>query len=258
MLLLPPSQGKAGGGDGPSWRRSAHTFAALNPHRTEVVHAVRAALVAPQDGGQRLLDARGATLERARTAWEELDRAPTLPVWRRYSGVVWEALVPPRPTAAQIRALDERVLVISALWGLLAGADRIPDYRLKMTAPLAPLGRPAAFWRPHIGAALDAHADDRWVIDLLAREQAAALDPRALRRARLCHIELVRNLADGHRRAAGHAGKQAKGRLAQAILRTGAHRPQDIADLEVPGLRAVSVRVDALDAQVTFALSATR
>lgn len=254
MLLLPPSEGKAPGGEGPPWAECPQTFAALNPRRVRVRNAVRRALRAP-DHGERLLGARGATLARARAEWRELDRAPTLPAWRRYRGVVWEALSPETLSPAGLAALRERVLVPSGLWGLLAADDPIPAYRLKMGARVEPMGTLARFWRAPVSRALAERAGDGWIVDLLPAEHAAAVDPAALGDARLCRVELVADADGGARRAAGHAGKHAKGALARVIIRSGARTPDELAGLEVPGLRAIEVRDGGPHATVVMALS---
>jgi cytoplasmic iron level regulating protein YaaA (DUF328/UPF0246 family) len=245
VLLLPPSSGKAPGGDGPPWADGPQAFPALNRRRVRVRNAVRRALRAAPDGGERLLGARGPTLERSRAEWKELDRAPTLPAWRRYSGVVWEALSPATLSPAGATGLRERVLVPSGLWGLLAATDPVPPYRLKMGARVEPLGTLSRFWRDPVTAALAERAGDGWIVDLLPGEHAAAIDPCALRGARLVRVELVTGAAGDTRRAAGHAGKHAKGLLARAILETGARAPDEVAALEVPGLRTVEVRAEA-------------
>jgi uncharacterized protein len=254
VLLLPPSEGKAPGGDGGPWAEGAQTFAVLNARRVRVRNAARRAPREP-DAGARLLGARGATLERARADWRDLDHAPTLPAWRRYRGVVWEALSPDTLPAEGLTALRERVLVPSGLWGLLAADDPVPAYRLKMSARLDPMGILARFWRAPVSRALAEHAGDGWIVDLLPAEHAAAIDPRLLGGARLTRVALVTTSSAGARRAAGHAGKHAKGMLARAVIEAGARCAEDIADLGVPGLRTVDVREDGRHREVVIALT---
>jgi uncharacterized protein len=145
------------------------------------------------------------------------------------------------------------VLVVSGLWGLLAAGDPVPPYRLRMGARVPPLGGLAAWWRPRVSEALARRAGRRWIVDLLPREHAAAIDPEALGRARLVRVGVV----DGERRAIGHEGKALKGRLAREVLLAGARSPAEVAALEVPGLRLVEVAGDGQGrpATVTFARS---
>jgi cytoplasmic iron level regulating protein YaaA (DUF328/UPF0246 family) len=211
-ILLPPSEGKAPGGDGPGWAPDDGRFgAALADHRRQVAEA----LAACGGGDARMLGARGATLERAREANATLVGAPTLPAWRRFTGVVWEHLDVAGLDPAARRRATGGVVVVSALAGLSALADPLPDFRLKLTARPPGLPPLAGWWRPVLTEVLQGRLRGRLVVDLLPNEHAAAvdLDPGA-GRYDLVRVRLVR--PDGTN--AGHAGKAAKGLLARALL----------------------------------------
>ncbi len=93
------------------------------------------ALGAVHGGAEQLLGVKGDHLDRAQAANISLVGAPSLPAWRRYTGVVWDHLDP-----ASLAATDRRrIVVVSGLLGLVRGDDPTPDYRLKMGANLAPL-----------------------------------------------------------------------------------------------------------------------
>jgi uncharacterized protein len=256
VLLLPPSEGKAPGGNGPPWQAARRSLPELDPDRRAVRDAVRAALAADPAGAGRLLAARGPYLARALAEWEELDDAPTLPAMARYTGVVWAALSPQTLDRGSRRRLASRALVASGLWGLLGAADPVPAYRLKMGAAVPPLGGLAAWWRPRITPLVDRRAGGGWVIDLLPAEHAAAIDRAGLTASRLLRVALVEDDGAGGRRAAGHAGKHLKGLLARAILEADARTPRAVAALEVPGLRAEGVERVPGGATVTFTRTA--
>ena len=150
--------------------------------------------------------------------------------------MVWGALGVAGLDRVARRRLDARVLVPSGLWGLVAATDPIPAYRLKMGARVPPIGALTAMWRPLITPLIDACAAGGWVIDLLPAEHAAAVDPALLARSRHLRVELVEPGPAGGRRSVGHAGKSLKGRLARAILESGASTPRAVAALEVDGL----------------------
>ncbi|NND74589.1 MAG: peroxide stress protein YaaA [Ilumatobacter sp.] len=210
MLLLPPSEGKAPGGStrgasGP-WDPAAGAFGRLGPQRAAVADALEGL-----DGGdERLLGARGDNLARAQTANASLRGSPTLPAWRRYTGVVWEHLDPATlPPAAR-----RKIVVVSGLLGLARADDRIPDYRLKMSASPSPLGKLSTWWRGELSAVLNAAARRRVVIDLLPNEHRAAWTPAVPDGVRVTFVE--RHGAPG-----GHFAKAAKGRFARAVLTEG-------------------------------------
>ena len=210
LVLLPPSEGKAvdpaRSGRRGSWEPDAGRFGMLGARRRRVVDA----LAAVGGGDERLLGVGGEHLLRAQSANASLLGAPTLPAWRRYTGVVWAHLDPVTldPTARR------RIVVVSGLLGLVRGDDQIPDYRLRMAANLPPLGRLSTWWRDELSLMLDRAARRSTVIDLLPKEHRAAWTPSGLDGVR---IELV----DPSGKPGAHFAKAAKGRLARAILLDG-------------------------------------
>lgn len=207
-ILLPPSEGKAHGGGDPAWSPDHGTFGeTLAVHRQEVIDALAAA-----GGGDRtLLGVGGDHLERAVHANRSLLGAPTLPAWRRYTGVVWDHLDPTTLSAARRRS----IVVVSGLLGLVRGDDPVPDYRLKAGTSLTPMGKLSTWWRPVLGPVLGDATRRRTVVDLLPKEHRAAFADTD--RERFVTVDLVeRSGAPG-----GHAAKAAKGRLARHLLTSG-------------------------------------
>lgn len=247
VILLPPSEGKAPGGVAKPW---AGVLPELDADRMAVRDEVRRVLARGSAAAPGLLGVKGRHLAQALEEWDVLDEAPTLPAARRYSGVVWSALDPAGLDAITRRRLRARVMVPSGLWGVVGAGDPIPAYRLKMGARLPAIGALAAFWKPRITTVIDRRAAGGWVIDLLPNEHAAAIEPTALTRSRLVRVELL-EAGDG-RRSVGHAGKSLKGLLARAILEADARRPEDVAELRVPGARADAVETTPHGAVVVF------
>jgi cytoplasmic iron level regulating protein YaaA (DUF328/UPF0246 family) len=212
VVLLPPSEGKAPGGDGAAWAPDDGRFGELAARRVRVHNALKRA----RGGTAKALGATGDLLRSAKAANLAAVGAPTLPAHQRFTGVVWGHLDPPTLPARARRRAEAGVLVLSALTGLTAWDDPVPDFRLKLSASLPPLGNLATFWRPHLSAVLNDHLAGHTVVDLLPNEHRAAWTPDPdrcdLRRPALLH-------RDG--KPAGHGGKAAKGLLARALLRTG-------------------------------------
>lgn len=212
VVLLPPSEGKAPGGGDPPWTTDAGAFTALAPQRTRVANALRRA----RGGSEAVVGAKGDLLARARAANRALVGAPTLPAHERFTGVVWEHLGPHDLPAAARRRAAAGVVVVSAVCGLSAWDDSVPDFRLKLSAALPPIGRLARWWREPLSAVLNDHLAGHTVVDLLPNEHRAAWLPTPDR------YELVRpDLRTPDGKPAGHNGKAAKGRLARALLVAG-------------------------------------
>jgi len=215
LLLLPPSEAKASGGDLVEPTDSFHL--ALRSRRIEVRQAVRRELRGDEERLASLFKARGDLLERAVVSWRRtvLGRSTLLPAWRRYQGVVWVYLDP----ATIASSAREDILVPSGFYGVNSAEDEIADYRLSMSVSLSGVGRLSSFWRAPLSAALAERSAGRTLVDLLTAENRQALDIDLLRKS--ARVVTVRFLAADGSRAIGHEAKAAKGRLARAILDQG-------------------------------------
>jgi uncharacterized protein len=212
VILLPPSEGKAIGGSG-AWKSGQGTFGRrMAAHRDELT----AALARAGGGNETLLGVRGEHLARATTAHRALVGAPTLPAWQRYTGVVWDHLdIGSLTTAQRTRGLQS-IVVISGLLGAVRADDRIPDYRLKMGARLAPFGLLATWWHDHLTDVLNDVFANRVVIDLLPNEHRRAFTPDNERLRDYVRVGLFEKSGN----AGGHDAKAAKGRLARHLIVT--------------------------------------
>lgn len=195
------------------WESDSGAFTVLARRREKVVRA----LSTLEGGNEKLLGVTGDHLTRALSANLSLLGAPTLPAWKRYTGVVWEHLDPAGLRPAERR----RIIVISGLLGLVRGDDLTPDYRMKMGASPPPLGKLSTWWRDDLSEALNTYATGRTakkprvLIDLLPKEHRAAWTPD--NRVNGLSIEFV----DPSGKPGGHFAKAAKGRLARALLTEG-------------------------------------
>jgi uncharacterized protein len=88
-----------------------------------------------------------------------------------YTGVLYERL----RLAALPEAARARVLIASALWGVVRPDDRIPAYRLSIGARLPRTPGLASFWRPALTRVLP---DGGLVVDLRSGGYAAAWKPK--------------------------------------------------------------------------------
>jgi cytoplasmic iron level regulating protein YaaA (DUF328/UPF0246 family) len=211
LVLLPPSEGKAPGGRG-RWSVEAGDFGALGPYRHDVVDALGRIDRHQEAVAAKVFGVRGELAQRAVEATDALveGRAPALPAWRRFTGVVWEHLEP----ATLPAPLRRRVLVPSGLLGLCRATDPVPDFRLKLSVSLPGVGRLDRFWRPKLSESLARTRGP--IVELLPNEHAAAVDLEALG-ARVLKVSFV----DAGGAAVGHDAKAVKGEVARAVLLDG-------------------------------------
>jgi uncharacterized protein len=213
LLLLPPSKGKASGGDGPRYPSTLASRHPLTQARREVLAAVAADLPDLDAAAvARLAGVGAAKVGAARDLLAGLPRAPTLPAHHRYTGIVHGnaglADADPRTAGVDVR-------IVSALLGLVGLDEPVPDYRVEFGATLPSLGGLGPFWRERLATHLAEIAEGRRVWDLLPGEHRRVWDPAV--RATLDVTEVAFLRPDG--RAANAARtKVAKGRFAAALL----------------------------------------
>jgi hypothetical protein len=211
LILLPPSEGKALGGEGAAWSGGTMADPLLDRHRRVTLRAAVAA---------------GAVRR----------RAPTRPAVERYAGVLYTELDWPSLSSAARRRGDVQVRIVSGLWGLVAPPDPIPVYRLKMSAALGDVGRLATWWKPRLVPTLAARSAGAVVWDLLPIEHAAAMDWSA------CAPEqrVTFRFLDREGRTISHWNKLLKGSLVRWLLTAQPAGPEELVAFEHP----LSYRVD--------------
>lgn len=213
ILLLPPSETKRAGGDGPPLNLDALGSSKLTPLRDELVDEL-VILAADRPASRRAL---GLTARQD----GEIDRnaglriAPTMPAIDRYTGVLYDALDVASLRGAEAARARARLTVGSALFGLLRADDPIPAYRFSAGSKLP--GRPtlATRWRPLLEPVLVDLAADQLVVDLRSGPYATlGRLPGAVK------VAVVAENTDGRRTAVSHANKAHKGQLARALAAT--------------------------------------
>ncbi|WP_316043460.1 YaaA family protein [Actinomadura sp. CNU-125] len=153
-----------------------------------------------------------------------LRTAPTLPVARLYTGVLYDNLDLP---SLDERAAADRIIVFSGLWGALRLTDRIPPYRLAMAVSLPPQGRLAALWRPVMRDAL--RLDDGLVVDMRSGPYASVWKaPRPTVAVRVFRERIVRGVPQ--RSVVSHMAKATRGEIAHDLLaaRADPRTPEDL------------------------------
>ena len=225
LILLPPSEGKASGGSGPAWKPGTMSVD-LDDERAEVMAALRRVMKRGEADRSDLLHVKGKALAAATSANRAVADAPTLPAIERYTGVLYDALDYPSLPAAQRKRLDRTVLIFSGLWGLVAPADPIPDYKLKMGVKLPILGKLSTWWREPLTEALTERAGRGPVWNLLPNEHAAAWSgSESLTQYSVLFLEPK---TDGSLAAVSHQNKFLKGALVRFLAANPKVAPKDL------------------------------
>jgi cytoplasmic iron level regulating protein YaaA (DUF328/UPF0246 family) len=242
-ILLPPSEGKASGGEpGPSWLDLAadpavNAFCTLNPQRGKLIDALHATLAnASAAKLQKLFGVKGDALAAALEANDRLPDGPLLPAIERYTGVMFDYIdYATLPTPAR-EAFDRNVILFSGLWGILRPTDLIPDYKLKMDASLPGIGKLSTFWKKPLSATLNPALGPQVVWDFLPNAHTAAWKPApgGGPRWQVKFVQRVEKQGKTTYRTVSHWSKALKGALVRFICEHGITAPSAFQDFAHP------------------------
>jgi cytoplasmic iron level regulating protein YaaA (DUF328/UPF0246 family) len=235
LVLLPPSETKIDGGDGPPLRLQALSHPTLDPVRKALVDELVELAADPAACRTALgISARqDAEIARNGALWT----APTMPALHRYTGVLYDALDVRSLRGAAAERATARLAVGSALFGLLRAADPVPAYRLSAGSALPGGGTLAARWKPVLDPELAAIAAEQLVVDLRSGSYAAlGRVPGAVT------VNVLAERPDGSRSVVSHFNKAHKGRLARVLATTRAE-PADAAAIAAI-VRRAGMRVE--------------
>ena len=247
IVLLPPSETKRAGGDGPPLRLDRLSTKELGALRSELVDDLVSLAADPQACRAALGISATQDAEIERNA--ALRTSPTLPAIHRYTGVLYDALDVDSLTGAAAARARARLAMGSALFGLLRADDPIPAYRLSAGSKLPGHPALAARWRPVLEPVLADLAARELVVDLRSGAYAGlGRLPAAV------HVDVVAEPADGRRTVVSHFNKAHKGRLARALA-AAAREPGDAAAVAAVARRA-GMRVEREGDSLTIVVSA--
>lgn len=182
LVLLPPSEGKS------------------HPEAGEPVDL--GSLAFAEELGERraeLLDAFDPALR----------EAPASPAAEVYTGVLFQRLELPELSPRARR----RILISSALWGMVRPEDRIPHYKFPPKTRLSGIGAPAAYWRPALAEALP-DKEGELIVDMRSGAYSSFWKPK---RATLLSVRAFSE-KNGERKAISHMAKAVRGDVARALL----------------------------------------
>lgn len=211
LILLPPSEGKTAHAEGSPFDLADLSFPELSDDRHQVLGAL--AEVSGRADAMDVLGV-GASLANEVARNINLHIEPAAKAHDIYSGVLFEALGYSTLSPEAQRRADQSIVVISALWGAVRFADRIPPYRLSMSVKLEPLGKLASWWKKRLAAILDEAAADQLVIDARSSTYAAAYKPSNGNSVAIN----VFQLRNGVPKVVSHFAKHTRGEVARFLV----------------------------------------
>ena len=139
----------------------------------------------------------------------QLREAPAAPSADVYTGVLYKQLeLAELPAKAR-----RRVLIASALWGVVRPDDQIPYYKLPPKEKLGGIGPLAKYWRPALAKALPDKKGEL-IVDMRSGAYSAMWKPK---QATLLAVRAFTE-SDGARKAVSHMAKAVRGDVARVLL----------------------------------------
>ena len=188
-------------------------------------------------------------------SFRSVGRIEGVPAALAFAGDVYTGLKAREMAPAALEWAQDRVRILSGLYGVLRPLDVIQPYRLEMGVKLAnPRGGDLyAFWRETVTRALNkaakSHADPT-LVNLASQEYFGAVDARALKIPTLACL-FKEETADGALRTVAFFAKRARGAMARFVVE---HRLERTEQLKTFEWEDYSFRPEASDpVQWTFA-----
>lgn len=241
-LLIPPSETKATPpGNGmlfPNAQKSKRTnyFKELTPHRQLVMEALESVL--HRNGGwEEVFEVRAEALEEALRLNRNFMNSTTLPARELYSGIMYQAIDFRTLGAAEKKLFDQQTIIFSGLFGLLRPTDRIPPYKLKMSANLGGMvGKIANFWRNPVSEVLRRELKGKVVWNFLPDQYKRVWDSTGEIRAehQVKFVKRVIRSGVAEWKTISHHSKSLKGALIRHMLKKDAESPRALKDFAHP------------------------
>ena len=216
LILLPPSEGKSHA-DGKG--RFDKLEPSLLPDAAAVIkHASRL----KQAARMKFYGAKDVAKAKAQHDLNEAAlHSGCIKALDRYTGVVYQHIDCANLTRR--KDAEKRLLIVSSLFGLIAGGTQLPNYKLAMNPWLA------KYWYPRNTERLRKKAGKKPVLSLLSQSYAKALD---------CEGVLTVDFGvQGGKTAAGHFGKAIKGRFVRWLIENRVNSPKDFGGFDEDGYR---------------------
>lgn len=135
-----------------------------------------------------------------------------------FHGEVFRALGAERWNASDLDHAQERLRIISGLYGLLRPLDLIQEYRLEMGGKWTPNGHQNLYdyWGTTLAESLDQENGSDVIVNLASQEYFKAIDHPALS-GRFIHVQFKEE-RNGAFKMIGTYAKTARGRMAKYLL----------------------------------------
>lgn len=177
-----------------------------------------------------------------RMAYEFPNKSIGLPAIEAYTGVVFRGLSYFTLSSEEKILTEEKVRIISSLYGWLRPSDIIKPYRFDFTTRLAPDDKTfSAYWRKDVTIGLVKElrqTEETVILNLLPADAAMCIDWKLVKRFAKVYKADFKQLVDGGSYKTPHAGKlkALRGELLREIITRDISKPSQLLTLETDNL----------------------
>ena len=219
LILLPPSEGKLCPARGKALALDQLKDPTLSEARERVLSDLMGFCRSEPEQARQVLG-----LSEKLAHWvrhnRDLAAAPTATASRIYTGVLFGELGLTELIGQEARRANRRLIIFSALFGLIRPHDRIPCYRLSGNVTLPDVGSLTKFWRGPISVALQRAPGKQLIVDMRSAPYAAMWSPDSESNESVVQVKIWQRAPSGLRTAVSHHNKATKGQLARHLATT--------------------------------------
>lgn len=152
-----------------------------------------------------------------------------------FHGEVYRALGAERWNSSDLAHAQEKLRIISGLYGVLRPLDLIQEYRLEMGGRWAPDDHANLypFWGDLLAEQLATEVEDDTIVNLSSQEYFKAIERPALK-GRFIHIQFKEQRGDNFKMIGTYA-KTARGRMARYLIQERIESPEAICSFNEDG-----------------------
>jgi len=242
VLLIPPSETKATPPKNGMLFANAfgskrtNALMELNPCRERLLDIIEE-ILARRSRLEEIFEARGVALNEVIRMNTGLRQATTLPARDLYQGVMFKEIGYNTLKKPEKDRFNRQTLIFSGLFGLVRPTDRLPAYKLKMSANLGGVvGKVSNYWRQPVSEVLRRELKGKVVWNFLPDQHRRVWDGTGEIAANhtVKFVKRVVRSGVAEWKTISHHSKSLKGALIRHLLSKDADSPRALMDFEHP------------------------
>ncbi|MBM4211014.1 MAG: YaaA family protein [Gammaproteobacteria bacterium] len=150
-----------------------------------------------------------------------------------YQGDVYQFMDPKNWDDKALESAKNRLLIVSAMYGILRANTQIAAYRLEMINHIGEVGSLVKYWSEEVTSYMNGVVQGDIVLNLASKAYSEVVDRKKFK-SQIVDVDFLEESPDGRLRTIAVNAKRARGLMVKAIMHM--HAPS------IEGLKSLSVR----------------